>query len=132
MKNLHKLTIKKLVKLCIPSLKILKWEFTTMSHEEKIISILKSVVYEIYKRNQNKCSSLKFSDYLKNEPYLDHYLIKICRESTLKPKNEIKKKAKQTKKFGIFDVSKLEKKKKDKLEIKPKLVSKSEIFDKLE
>ncbi len=133
MNKLHKLTIKKLIKLCSPSLRSLKWEFTTMTHEQKILSILEVICFEIFKRNKENVSSLKFSDYIKNEPYLDHYLLKICKELDNKKNEKIKKPKQKTKKFGIFDVAKLQKKKDvNNLDIKPKILSKKEAFSDLD
>jgi hypothetical protein len=83
-----------------------------MDFEEQITTVLNMTLFQIYRRNKNKSQSLKFSDYLKEEPYLDHYLYRVCREletKKLDPKFRIYAK-REVKKFGVFDVSALEKK----------------------
>lgn len=110
----HKLQFKKLVKLCQKEFKELKIEFSFLTEEEKVIKILSIILHKIYERNFRNLDSLKFSDYLKEEPYLDYHFFKICKEiefnGTVLDKNLRRRPFK--KKFGIFDVDKLEKKRK--------------------
>ena len=112
MKRLPRLTMKRLLKQCRKELKRWKKYLQVMDHERLVVSALNMALYQIYLRNKDNSQSLKFSDYLKEEPYLDHYFYKVCREldtRELNPRKRIYNRRK-VKEFGVFDVNKLEKK----------------------
>lgn len=118
----HKLTMKKLMGLCRKELIRWKPALQRMDYEEQVMTILNMTLYFIYERNKERVQSLKFSDFLKVEPYLDHYLYRVCRDlehRELAPKFRIYTK-RQVKKFGVFDVDALEKKKKEPAKSAPK------------
>ena len=84
-----------------------------MEYEDQIPTVLNLVLYQVYSRNKDSSQSLKFSDYLKNEPYLDHYFYRVCRELE-SGKLDVKKRIYSRhgkKKFGIFDVEALDNRK---------------------
>lgn len=104
------MTMKRLLNQCRKELSRWKSTIQLMEYEDQIHTVLNLVLYQIYSRNKESNQSLKFSDYLKNEPYLDHYLFRVCRELE-NGKTSVKKRiyTKQSKKkYGIFDVDSLD------------------------
>lgn len=104
--------MKRLLKQCRKELKRWRKYLQVMDHERLVVSALNLALYQVYKRNKDTVQSLKFSDYLKEESYLDHYFYKVCREldaRELNPRKRIYDKRKP-KSFGVFDVTHLEKK----------------------
>lgn len=94
------LTFKKLISLCEKDLKNLKIDFNALSNEQKVEKIFAIFFRKIFERSQ--VTSVKFSDYLKEEPHLDYYFFKLCKK-VFENKNSQKKKNK----FGIFDIEKI-------------------------
>jgi hypothetical protein len=104
--------MKRLLKQCRKELKRWRKFLQVMDHERLVVSALNMALYQIYLRNKDSTRSLKFSDYLKEEPYLDHYFYKVCREldtRELNPRKRIYDRRK-VKEFGVFNVNELEKK----------------------
>lgn len=98
--------MKRLLNQCRKELSRWKNVIQVLDHEELVATVLNITLYQVYKRNKKQCQSVKFSDYLKEEPYLDHYLYRVCRELETNG-IDIKKRIyarRGVKKFGVFDV----------------------------
>lgn len=74
--------------------------------DQAVVLVMSSVLWYILDKHRHTAESLKFSDYLKNEPFLDHWFFKIAtdygRDKSTKKKRKPKKKTQR--KFGIFNV----------------------------
>lgn len=113
--------MRQLLKHCSKELNRWRVHLQTLDHEGLVVSALNMALYQIYVRNKDNVSSLKFSDFLKEEHLLDHYFFRVCRElesHKLNPRVRFYGK-KKTKSFGLFDVSELEAKPDPSLEINP-------------
>ena len=74
--------------------------------DQAVLLVMSSVLWNILDKHRHLSESLKFSDYLKNEPFLDHWFFKLAteygREKSAKKKPKYQKKVQF--KFGIHNV----------------------------
>lgn len=100
------ITFQRLLAQCQNEFNQLGIDFNSLSNEEKMEKVLSIFIQKIYERSDG-VSSVKFSDYLKEETHLDYYFFKLCRKyEPLEKKPKSRKR--HTKKFGIFNVDKIE------------------------
>jgi DNA helicase IV len=87
--------------------KRLRKEIELIDNKEASTLILSACLWFIVERNRSAIESLRLSDFLKHEPYVDHWFFKLASEYS-RTRGEMKKKNRKTKanKFGIFNIKK--------------------------
>jgi hypothetical protein len=84
-------------------------EVETLNDEKAILSVMSIIFWWVTEKNRGMLNSIKMSDYLKQEPYLDHWFYKLATEYKRKKEQNPKKNVppkRTTRKFGIFDIPK--------------------------
>lgn len=77
-----------------------------MEDKEAACLVLAASLWFIVERNRGAIDSLRFSEFLKHEPYIDHWFFKLASEYG-RTRND-KKNHRKTKsnRFGIFNIKK--------------------------
>ena len=99
------ITFKKLLARCQDDFNKLGITFNALSNEEKMEQVLTIILKKVHEKSN--ISSVKFSDYLKEETHLDYYFFKLCKEPEEIEDKKTSKKI-SVKKFGIFNLDKIE------------------------
>lgn len=77
-----------------------------MEDKDAASLVLAASLWFIVERNRGAIDSLRFSDFLKHEPYIDHWFFKIASDySRTRTDNRTRKKTRSNR-FGIFNIKK--------------------------
>lgn len=95
-----------LLKLMEREFKRLRKEIDLLEDKDAAHLLLSSCLWFIVDRNRVDIESLRFSDFLKYEPYIDHWFFKIAAEYARTRGEMRKNNRKKLNKFGIFNVKK--------------------------
>jgi len=84
-------------------------EVETLPDDKAVIAMMSVIFWWIVDKNKGMINSIKISDYIKQETYLDHWFLKLANDYSRtkdqkKSKKRVRKKVRR--KFGIFDVPK--------------------------
>lgn len=102
----HKIKNNALQKQMAKEFKKLRKEIEILDDRAAAGLILSACLWSIVERNRSEIESLRFSDFLKQEPYADHWFFKIASDYSRARGERKTSRKKKLNKFGIFNIKK--------------------------